>query len=387
MNILIAPDSFKGSLSALQFCQVAAQQIQPLCATANLLLQPLADGGEGSIDAILNNTAGTRINVQVSDPLGRIIDSQYAILKAQNTAVIEVAQASGLPLLETALRDPLKASSFGAGQLILHALDNGCRRFIICLGGSATNDGGMGMLQALGVCFLDSFQQELMANGETLSRIASIDLSGFDPRIAAGKFIIAGDVINPLLGETGATMTYGPQKGAIAQTLLQLETGMLNFAEKTLSVISNSDNLVEYPGAGAAGGMGFALLAYCQASMQSGFEVIAQLSGFSGIFSDNEKKPDLIISGEGCFDRQSLSGKLLGRMMLYAEQAAIPLVILCGCLGDDITENELSPNVTVFSIQNDLIEMNISINESMENTETLLAKLIKQNAHKFLYQS
>ncbi len=387
MNILVAPDSFKGSLSALQFCQITAQQIQQLCPDVNLQLQPMADGGEGTIDAILQNTAGRRVSVKVCDPLGRLIDSHYAILEQQHTAVIEMAQASGLPLIESRLREPLKASSYGTGELIRHALDQGCRRIIMGLGGSATNDGGIGMLQALGVSFLDTYKRELKSDGAALQHIARIDLSLFEPRIASCEFIIAADVINPLLGENGATMTYGRQKGATPQALKLLEAGMQNYAEKTLSTVTDMEDFTDYPGAGAAGGMGFALLTFCRAAMHSGFEVIARLSGLSDLLSAPEYRSDLLITGEGCLDRQSLSGKLPGRLIRYAEQADIPLVILCGSTGDDLDKDKLSHNVSVYSIQNDLPEVNISIQQSMKNADTLLAKLIVHNAHKFLLTS
>ena len=387
MHILVAPDSFKGSLSALQFCQVAAQQLQQLHPEVTLQLQPMADGGEGSIDAILYNSPGRRVAVKVCDPLGRLINSHYAILEQQHTAVIEMAQASGLPLIEKPLRDPLKASSYGTGELIRHALEQGCRRIILGLGGSATNDGGIGMLQALGVSFLDSCQRELRADGAALQHIAAIDVSLLDSRIADCEFIIAADVINPLLGENGATMIYGRQKGATSQALQLLETGMQNYAEKSLSTITAQKYYIDYPGAGAAGGMGFALLTFCRARMHSGFDVIARLSGLSYLLSAPEQKPDLLITGEGCFDQQSLSGKLPGRLMQYAEQADIPLVILCGSTGDALDKDKLSHNVSVYSIQNDLPEANISIQQSMKNADTLLAKLIIHNAYKFLLTS
>ncbi|MCK5647627.1 MAG: glycerate kinase [Gammaproteobacteria bacterium] len=381
MNIVIAPDSFKGSLSAIDFCRIVAAQIHCLHPDAHLYLQPLADGGEGTIDAILANTIGNRISLQVHDPLGKIIDAQYAILDDRHTAIIEMAQASGLPLIQFNQYNPLIASSYGTGELLLDALDQGCRRFIIGLGGSATNDGGTGMLQALGVRFLDIHNHELAACGQTLSKIDAIDLTGFEPRLNDCEIIIAGDVINPLLGKNGATFIFGPQKGADQQALEQLEAGMKHFADKTESIFAAHPTASRVSGAGAAGGMGFALMTYCQAKMQSGFELLAEIAGLDCYFKIPENKVDLIITGEGCFDRQSLSGKLVGRLLERAEQYKIPLVILCGSIGEDIKNNEFSSDVRVFSLCDD----GRSTEQSMQNTAVLLAQLIQQYGHHFLF--
>lgn len=380
MNIVIAPDSFKGSLSAIDFCQIAAQQIHSLHPDAHLHLQPLADGGEGTIDAILANTKGRRISLQVHDPLAKIIDAQYAIIDDRHTAIIEMAQASGLPLIKFNQYNPMIASSHGTGELILDALNHGCRRFMIALGGSATNDGGTGMLQALGVRFLDVHQHELTACGQTLSKIDSIDLSGFEQRLNDCEIIIAGDVTNPLLGVNGATFTFGPQKGADQQALEQLEAGMQNFADKTESLLAGDPTASQVSGSGAAGGMGFALMTYCRASMQSGFELLAEIAGLDGYFEMPENKVDLIITGEGCFDRQSLSGKLVGRLVERAKKYNIPLVIICGSIGADIKNNEFSSDMIVFS----LCDNGISVEQSMQNTAVLLAELIQQHGHHFL---
>ena len=381
MNIVIAPDSFKGSLSAIDFCRIVAEQIHCLHPDAHLYLQPLADGGEGTIDAILANAKGTRINLQVHDPLGKIIDAQYAILDDRHTAIIEMAQASGLPLIKFNQYNPQVASSYGTGELLLDALNQGCRRFIIGLGGSATNDGGTGMLQALGVRFLDAHKHELTACGQTLSKIDAIDLSGFEQRLNDCEIIIAGDVTNPLLGINGATFTFGPQKGADQQALEQLEAGMRHFADKTESVFADHPTASRVSGSGAAGGMGFALMTYCKASMQSGFELLAEIAGLDCYFKTPENKVDLIITGEGCFDRQSLSGKLVGRLLERAEQYNIPLVILCGSIGEDIKNNEFSSDVRVFS----LCDNGISTEQSMHNTAVLLAQQIQQCGHHFLF--
>lgn len=374
MKILIAPDSLKGSLSAVEFCHIAAEQIQRVRHEAKIKLLPLADGGEGTIEAILANASGQIHSVKVEDPVGRSVAASYAILSSNNTAVIEMAQASGLPLLKPDEQNPMKTSSYGTGELIHHALDQGCRRFIIGLGGSATNDGGSGMLQALGVRFFDKQQQLLKACGASLNKISSVDMSDFDPRIEESEIIIAGDVMNPLCGELGATYIYGPQKGADKQMLAELDSGMKNFADKTAVFVHAESNkeLSGVYGAGAAGGMGFALMAYCQATMKSGFELIAELTRLDELLASNETRPDIIITAEGCFDDQSLQGKLVGRLSARAVQYNIPLIVICGSIGDDLDMKKISHYISAFS----LCQAPMTLEYAMNNTPVLVEKLI-----------
>ena len=385
MKILIAPDSFKGSLTAIEFCQIAAEQLLKVKPEIELRLMPLADGGEGTIDAILANSKGQLISTQVQDALGKPILAQYAILDEspyKRTAVIEMAQASGLPQIEATLRNPLLASSYGTGELIMNALDNGCRRFIVGLGGSATNDGGMGMLQALGIVFFDEQKQALHGCGQNLKRISAIDLSGFDHRMKESEVIIAGDVINPLLGSLGATYTFGTQKGANEAMLVELEEGMTNFEKKSnqflftdelpVNISGDASSLGDASGAGAAGGMGFALMAYCQASMKSGFELIAEMADLDAIFASIQSRPDLIITGEGWFDSQSLNGKLISRLSERADKYHIPLIVICGGIDDELELKNISPNVSAFSITH----RPCSMEYAMSNTPILLENLM-----------
>ncbi len=374
MKILIAPDSLKGSLSAVEFCHIAAEQIQQVRPEAKIKLLPLADGGEGTIEAILANASGQIYSVNVENPVGRSVAASYAILSSNNTAVIEMAQASGLPLLKPDEQNPMKTSSYGTGELIRHALDQGCRRFIIGLGGSATNDGGSGMLQALGVRFFDEQQQLLKACGGSLNKINSVDRSDFDPRIEESEFIIAGDVMNPLCGELGATYIYGPQKGADKQMLVELESGIKNFANKTAVFVraETNEELSGVCGAGAAGGMGYALMAYCQATMKSGFELIAELARLDELLASNETRPDIIITAEGRFDNQSLQGKLVGRLSERVFQYNIPLIVICGSIGDDLDMKKISPYISAFS----LCQAPMTLEYAVNNTAVLLEKLI-----------
>lgn len=372
MNVLIAPDSLKGSLSAVEFCTIVAQQIQVNLPYVNIHQMPLADGGEGTIEAILANVQGTLKTVTVENALGQAVEAQYAILDDQQTAIIEMAQASGLPLVNVSDRNPMMASSFGTGELIKDALAQGCRRFIIGLGGSATNDGGIGMLQALGAKFLDARQREIRPSGQALSQVDTVDLSSFEPGIKESEMIIAGDVINPLLGENGATYIFGPQKGADETMLLELEKGMKHFAEKTSRLCGVPKSMISAPGAGAAGGMGFALMAYCQATMRSGFELIAEMANLDGIFSTAATRPDLIITGEGRFDKQSLDGKLIGRLSARADKYDIPMLVICGSVGDDLGVEDISKNISSFSV----CPGPVSLEYAMRNTASLLERLM-----------
>ncbi len=388
MNILIAPDSFKGSLSAQQFCQIAARQTKQAQPNVTVYQMPLADGGEGTIDAILANSSGRRLSKTVKNPLGAEISAQYAILESSHTAVIEMAQASGLPLLSPKEMNPMLTSSFGTGELIKAALDNGCRQFIIGLGGSATNDGGAGMLQALGAQFFDAQEQAISICGQSLKQIERIDLTLFDSRIKDSTIIMAGDVTNPLLGKEGATFTYGPQKGADPQMLAELEAGMKHFALKTTECFTLDAPLLKklsgIPGAGAAGGMGYALMAYGQATMTSGFELIAEFAELDEKINSIKTRPDLIITGEGCFDKQSLQGKLVGRLIQRSDKHQIPILIICGIIENNM--KELSKNISAFSLCNGSISKEYAMKNSVHLLEELLEKLLPNLLETMLIQ-
>jgi len=379
MKILIAPDSFKGSLTAIEFCRIAAQQIRTVFSDAQLTLMPMADGGEGTIDTILANVKGQLVAQAVQNPLAEIITAHYAVLDEQHTAVIEMAQASGLPLLSAEQQNPMLTSSYGTGELILAALDRGCRRFIIALGGSATNDGGTGLLQALGMRFLDYNNNELHASGQILQYIQRIDHSCFDSRIKNCEFIIAGDVTNPLLGDLGATAIFAAQKGADKIMQQHLEAGMQHFVNKTAELCAAAHSLADEAGAGAAGGLGFALMVYCQASVHSGFELLAEMTGLDRLLDNAQSRPDLIISGEGRFDQQSLNGKLVGRLAQRAEQYQIPLMVVCGQQEKDII---VSNNTRIYSLHNDTLSVEYSIKNSAQLLSQLIKKLLTDDSFK-----
>jgi len=376
MNILIAPDSLKGSLNAVDFCELSAESIKRVIPDASLHMIPMADGGEGTIEAILANSPGKLQKASVMDPLGRMLEAHYAILEGGDTAIIEMAQASGLPLLEQNERDPLYTTSFGTGELITHALNKGCRRFIIGLGGSATNDGGVGMLQALGAIFLDKDGLAIKPGGKYLHDIETIELSNFDSRINQSEIIIAGDVTNPLLGVKGATHTFGPQKGATKDNLKVLETALTHYALKTEAHLNMQDKpLASLAGTGAAGGMGFALMAYCQASMKSGFELIAEMAQLDTLISDG--KIDLILTGEGQFDNQSLDGKLVGRLSERAKEQNIPIIVLCGSIGEDIDYQTISDKMSLFSLSRGPSSLEYAMNNSAYLLEDAIFNIFK----------
>ncbi len=376
MNILIAPDSFKGSLTATQFCQIVNQQIQKLNPDTRVYQMPLADGGEGTIEAILSNVPGKLIPETVKNPLGKNIVAHYAVLDHSNTAVIEMAQASGLPLLTTDEVNPMRATSYGTGQLIQAALNKGCQQFIIGLGGSATNDAGAGMLQALGAQFMNEQGQVIDICGGNLKEIAHIDLSLFDKRLKEVEITIAGDVTNPLLGQQGATYTFGPQKGADSRMLIELETGVNHFANKTYEHLGLDVTLSDASGAGAAGGMGYSLMAYASANMKSGFDLIAKLADFDKLIDSKETMPDLIITGEGCFDEQSLQGKLIGQLNQYSEQHQIPILVICGVIGEKLDISQFSQNMTIQSLCNDTITQEYAIKNSLSLLENLISSTL-----------
>ncbi|WP_126425824.1 glycerate kinase [Brevibacillus marinus] len=324
MKIVIAPDSFKGSLSAPQLCAHIRKGVLRACPSASVLEIPLADGGEGTMENIVHATNGTITDVVVRGPLGEPTKAAYGVLGDGQTVVIEMAQASGLPLLKEHEKNPLLATSYGTGELIRHALDAGYRRFIIGLGGSATNDGGAGMLRALGLRFLDSAGRPLAEGGAALAELACIDDAAWDQRISEASFLIASDVTNPLCGPSGASAVFGPQKGATPEMVARLDRALARFAEVVERQTGKA--IRDVPGSGAAGGMGAALLAFMGAEMRPGIDLLLETVQFEQRIRD----ADLIITGEGRLDSQTLAGKVIAGVCRRAGQFAIPTVALCG---------------------------------------------------------
>ena len=332
-KIVIACDSFKGSCSAVDVTAYLERGLKRVRPELEVVKVPVADGGEGTVDALLFATGGERIAVQVSDPLGRPITANFGILP-DGTAALEMAAASGLTLLTRDERDPRIASTFGTGQLIRAALDRGCRRLILGIGGSATNDGGTGMASALGARFLDGDNNPLPPGGAALARLNRIDVSELDPRLKECEIIVACDVTNPLCGPNGASAVYGPQKGAGPETVRELDQALARYAAVLARDLGC--DVADVPGAGAAGGLGAGLLAFCGAQIRSGIDSVLDAVRFETLLDG----ADLVITGEGAVDRQTLFGKVPAGVATRARAAlpGIPVIAVAGTLGNGYEE-------------------------------------------------
>lgn len=328
MKIVIAPDSFKDSLSAQGVADAIALGLADVWPDAQLIKCPMADGGEGTVESILAACDGELRRTHVRGPLGKTVDAAWGWLPQSHTAIIEMAEASGLQLVPVSQRDACISSTFGTGELIRAALDAGAQRVILAIGGSATNDGGAGAMQALGVKLFDAQGQPLAPGGVALTQLARIDLSDIDPRLTGVRFDIAADVDNPLCGPHGASAIFGPQKGASPEQVQQLDRALGHFAELCSQALSK--DVRDEPGSGAAGGLGFAAKAFLDAQFQAGVEVVAELVGLA----DAVKNADLVITGEGRFDAQTLRGKTPFGVARIARQHGVPVIVIAGNLGE-----------------------------------------------------
>lgn len=329
MKFVIAPQAFKGSLDAPHVAHSIARGVRQVFPHAELTLLPVADGGEGTVRALVQASGGQTVTTRVMGPLERPVNASWGILGDGTTGVIEMAAASGLPLIRREERNPLRTTSYGTGELIRDALDHGMRHLIIGIGGSATNDGGAGMAQALGVRFLDAQGNELRVGGGNLRYLDRIDITGLDPRIGDLIVEVACDVNNPLVGPTGATQVYGPQKGADAQMIGELDAAMARFAHILQRDVGKS--VAEIPGSGAAGGLGAGLMAFTNARLQSGVEIV-----FRAIDLDEKVRvADLVFTGEGRMDRQDLYGKAPIAVAQRARRYGVPCIAIVGSTGRD----------------------------------------------------
>lgn len=329
-TIAIAPDSFKGSLDAAGVAKAIAAGLSKSFPMAEYRQIPMADGGEGTVDAWATCTKAEIITTRVLDPLGRYINAALAFDSASSTAVIEMAAASGLPLLKNNERNPLAASTCGTGELLLRALDLGAKHIILGIGGSATNDGGTGMATALGVRFLDANGRPLPHGGGALVNLAAIDMSRIDKRLGNVNIEVACDVTNPLCGPRGASAVYGPQKGASPEDVMLLDTALQNLADIAAETKGVSSVDANAQGAGAAGGLGFGLMVFCGAKLKRGIEIIANSVGLR----EKIKDCDLVITGEGRIDGQTINGKTPAGVAAIAKEANVPCIAICGCTGD-----------------------------------------------------
>jgi glycerate kinase len=327
-KILLAPDSFKGTLSSIEICAVMENVIKMFYPEAQVIGIPVADGGEGSVDAFLAALGGEKKTVCVQGPFGREMESFFGILK-NGTAVIEMASCAGLPLVGTE-KNPMLTTTYGAGELVKAALDAGCCKVIMCIGGSATNDGGCGTAAALGVKFFDKAGETFVPTGGTLHKIERIDKSGLDSRLKKTELVTICDIDNPLYGENGAAFIFGPQKGADPETVKFLDAGLRHLAEIVKREFSL--DIAETAGAGAAGGMGYGMKAFLGSSLQPGIETVLDTVNFNELLKD----ADCVFSGEGKIDTQSLRGKTVIGIARRAKKANVPLIVVAGAVGDGI---------------------------------------------------
>jgi glycerate kinase len=328
MKIVIAPDSFKESLTALQVAAAIEAGMREVWPDATYVKVPVADGGEGTVQAMIDATGGRRVDARVTGPLGQTGDAFYGEAGG-GLAVIEMAAASGLEGVPPDLRDPRTATSRGTGELILAALDAGARRFVLGVGGSATNDGGAGMLQALGVRLLDAAGHDIGPGGAALARLARIDASGLDPRVREAEFRIACDVDNPLVGPRGASAVFGPQKGASPEMVRQLDAALAHYADIVRRDLGQ--DIAQMPGAGAGGGIAGAMVVFLNGQLRPGIEIVTEAVGLDAAVRD----ADLVVTGEGRIDGQTVNGKTPMGVARVARRHGKPVVAIGGSLAND----------------------------------------------------
>lgn len=329
MKIVIAPDSFKESLTALQAANAIAMGFKEIFPDAEYCCVPMADGGEGTVQSLVDATGGRIVHCEVTAPLGNKVVAFWGLSGDGKTAIIEMASASGLPLVPIDKRNPLETTSFGTGELIKNALDYGVSKIILGLGGSATNDGGLGMLQALGIKFLDNRGVALPFGGKALLALATIDASGLDARLNDTDIVVACDVENPLCGENGASAVFGPQKGATPKMVHTLDTALNHFAERVQQTLGH--DIREVAGAGAAGGMGGGLLLLPHVMMRRGVDIVLSFTGLA----HKLENADWVITGEGRMDGQSIFGKTPIGVAKIAKQYKKPVIAIVGSLGKE----------------------------------------------------
>ncbi len=330
MKIVIAPDSFKDCLTAKEVAETVSNGIHSVFPDAECVQLPVADGGEGTMQVLCDATGGKVFNASVMGPLGKAVEAKYAVLGGNQTGVVEMAQASGLELIPSDKRDPLITTSFGTGQLISKVLEHGISKLIVAIGGSACNDGGIGMLQALGVSFVDAENNEVGLGGGQLKHICRIDSSQLDSRLKDLNVVVACDVNNPLTGPYGASVIFGPQKGASIEVVNELESGMQRYANLLNITLDRDVSII--PGAGAAGGLGAALIAFLDASLEPGINIVLDAVELQ----KHLEGAALVITGEGRLDAQSIHGKTPVGVSKLALKNGIKTVAIAGSVGDDV---------------------------------------------------
>lgn len=369
-NFILVPDSFKGTLSAIEVCNIMKSSIKNLYKDANIISVPVADGGEGTVDAFLYALGGEKKSIWVSDAFNeQKILAHYAMLK-DNIAVIEMAACAGLPLVKNRL-EPDKTTTFGVGELIIDAINSGAKKIILGLGGSATNDGGCGMAAALGVKFKDEQDQEFIPTGGTLSKIYKIDMNNIYSKIKDVEFISMCDVDNPLCGRLGASAVFAPQKGADEDMVKSLDEGLAHLAK-----IIKRDLHIEVKdikGAGAAGGLGAGSIAFLQSKLTKGIDVILDTINFDELVS----KADIVFTGEGKFDSQSLHGKVVMGVANRSQKYKTPVIVVTGAIGENIQEAYNKGITAIFSINKEPMEFSKSALKSKENMILTMENILR----------
>jgi glycerate 2-kinase len=330
MKFVLAPDSFKESMTAKKAALAMETGIRKVVPDAKCIIVPMADGGEGTVESLVSMSNGKLIETEVIGPLGETVKAHYGLLGEGKTAVIEMASASGLELIQPEKRNPLLTTTYGTGQLIKHALNQGVNRILIGIGGSATNDGGVGMLQALGASFKDQDGTELSYGGGALQQLQTIDLQGLDKRIQHVQIDVACDVTNPLIGENGASVVFGPQKGASSEIVELLDRNLTHYADVIKRTIGK--DIAYISGAGAAGGLGAGLLAFLNAKLKQGIELVIEYTGLEEIVKD----ADYVFTGEGSIDGQTLFGKTPYGVATVAKKHSVPVIAFAGKIGEGV---------------------------------------------------
>ncbi|PCR99834.1 glycerate kinase [Lactococcus fujiensis] len=373
-KFVLAPDSFKESMSANEVCQAMTRGILKVFPDAEIVSAPMADGGEGTTDSLVNATAGQKIKVTIRGPLeSQRIETYIGLLGSSKTAVIEMAKASGIELISKEFRNPMITSTFGTGELISAALDQGVEKIILGIGGSATNDGGSGMARALGARFLDAKGKNIPFGGGALGQVDHIDMSQFDQRVQKVKILIASDVTNPLCGENGASVVFGPQKGATDEMVKQLDQNLSHFADLVLRDLGKNVRNIE--GAGAAGGLGAGLLAFTNAKMKRGIDIVTDAI-------DLEQKiaaSDYVLTGEGGMDFQTKFGKAPYGVSKIAQKYGKPCIAMAGYIGKGVDVLYDEGMTAIFGIQSKANDLEMAMKEgaiNVERTSENIARLL-----------
>lgn len=363
MKFVLAPDSFKESMTAKEAADAMERGIKKVFPSAKCIKVPMADGGEGTVQSLIDATSGELINVNVIGPLGNEVEASFGLSGDGKTAIIEMASASGLHLVKKESRDPLLTTTYGTGMLIKAALDNGVNHILIGIGGSATNDGGAGMIQALGAKLLDIHGNEISFGGGSLNKLHSIDLSSLDSRLQNLKIEVACDVTNPLIGENGASKVFGPQKGATLEMVEVLDKNLTHYAniiKKTLG-----KDIANVPGGGAAGGLGAGLMAFLNAELKSGVELVIK-------FTELERKmqgADFVFTGEGSIDFQTICGKTPYGVSITAQKLNIPVIAFAGRIGKNIEELYKNGINSIVGILPEVMDLDTALKTGTNNME------------------